>query len=76
MDTGRREERLRCMETATWKLTLPYVKLIANGNFLYGLENLNRGSVSTKRIGKGREVGGRFKKERIKVHLWLVPVDV
>ena len=76
MDTGRREERLRCMESATWKLTLPYVKLIANGNFLYGLENLNRGSVSTTRIGKGRERGGRFKRERIKVHLWLVPVDV
>ena len=26
MDNGRREERVRCMEKVTWKLTLPYVK--------------------------------------------------
>ena len=47
MDMGRWEERVRCMERVTWKLTLPYVKLIANGNLLYGSGNSNRGSVST-----------------------------
>ena len=26
MDMGREEERVRCMEIVTWKLTLPYVK--------------------------------------------------
>ena len=26
MDMRRGEERLRCMERVTWKLTLPYVK--------------------------------------------------
>ena len=26
MDLGRGEERVRCMEKVTWKLTLPYVK--------------------------------------------------
>ena len=26
MDMGREEERVRCMEQVTWKLTLPYVK--------------------------------------------------
>ena len=26
MDVGRGEERVRCMEGVTWKLTLPYVK--------------------------------------------------
>jgi len=26
MDIGRGEERVRCMERATWKLTLPCVK--------------------------------------------------
>ena len=26
MDMGRGEERVRCMETVTWKLILPYVK--------------------------------------------------
>ena len=35
MDMGRGEERVRCMERVIWKLTLPYVKQIANGNLLY-----------------------------------------
>ena len=26
MDMGRGEERVRCMQKVTWKLTLPYVK--------------------------------------------------
>ena len=29
---GGGEERVRCMERVTWKLTLPYVKQIANEN--------------------------------------------
>ena len=36
MDMGKGKERVRCMERVTWKLTLPYVKQIANGNLLYG----------------------------------------
>ena len=47
MDVGRGEERVRCMERVTQKLKLPYVKQIANGNFLYGSGNSNRGSGST-----------------------------
>ena len=47
MDMGREEERLRYMERITWKLTLPYVKEIANRNLLYVSGNSNRGSVST-----------------------------
>ena len=47
MDMGREEERVRCMERVTGKLTLPYAKKIANGNLLYGSENSNRNSVST-----------------------------
>ena len=39
MDIGRGEERVRCMERVTWKLTLPCVKQIANGNLLYGSGN-------------------------------------
>ena len=46
MDMGRREEKVRCMGRVTAKLTLPYVKQIANGNLLYGSGNSNRGSVS------------------------------
>ena len=62
MDMGRREERVRCMER---KLTLPYVKKIANRNLLYGSGNSNRGSVLIQRGGMGREMGGRFKQEVI-----------
>ena len=47
MDMARGEERVRCMERVTGKLTLPYVKYIANGNLLYGSGNSNMGSVST-----------------------------
>ena len=47
MDMGRGEERVRCMERVTWKLTLPSVKYIANRNLLYGSGNSNKGSVST-----------------------------
>ena len=47
MDMGRGEERVSCMERVTWKLTLPYVKSIANGNLPYVSGNSNRGSVST-----------------------------
>ena len=47
MEMERREERVRYMERVTWKLILPYVKQIANGNLLYGSGNSNRFSVST-----------------------------
>ena len=46
MDTGRGDERETCMERATWKLTLSYVKQIANGKH-YVSGNSNAGSVST-----------------------------
>ena len=54
-DMGKGEERVRCMERVTWKLTSQYVKQIASGNLLYGSGNSNRGSVSTQR----GEMGGR-----------------
>ena len=47
MDMGRGEERVRGMERVTWKLTLSYVRYIANGTLLYGSGNSNKGSVST-----------------------------
>ena len=58
----------RRMERVTWKLTLPYVKQIANVNLLYGSGNTNRGSESTKRGGMGRKMEGGFKREGIYVH--------
>ena len=53
MDMGRGEERVRCMESVTWKLALPYIKEIANRNLLCGSGNSNRGSVSNSRGGMG-----------------------
>ena len=76
MDMGRGEERVRCMERVTWRLTLPYVKQIANGNLLYGSGNSNGGSVSTWRDGMGRKMGGRFKREGIYVYLLVIHVEV
>ena len=61
---------------ASWKLTLPYVKQIANGNLLYDSGNSNQGSVTPQRGGMGREVGGRFKREGTQVYLWLIHADV
>ena len=72
----RGEERVRCMERVTWKLTLPYVKSIANGNLLYGSGNLKGGSVSTLSGGMGGEMGGRLGREGIYVYLWLIHVEV
>ena len=40
------------------------------------LRNSNRGSVSTKRGGMGRERGVSFKREGIYVYLWVIHVEV
>ena len=69
MEMGRGEERVRCMERVSCKLTLPYVKQTANGNFLYASRNSNRGSASAQRGGMGREMGGKFKTEGIYVYV-------
>ena len=42
MDMGREDERVKCMKNVTWKLILPYVKQIANGNLLYGSGKLKQ----------------------------------
>ena len=49
---------------------------IANGDLPCGSGNSNRGSVSTQRGGMGREMGERFMREGIYVHLWLIHVEV
>ena len=38
---GVEKERMGGMERVTWKLKLPYIKQIANGNLLYGSGNSN-----------------------------------
>ena len=51
---------MRCMERVTWKLTLPYVKQIANGEFAAWLGKLNQGLYINLEgwdgVGNGREV--------------------
>ena len=63
MGMGRGEERVRCMERVTWKITLPYVKLIADRNFLYGSQN---------KQGLYINLEGW---EEIYVYLWLIHVE-
>ena len=53
MDMGRGEERVRCMERVTWKLTLPYIKQIANRNLLYGSGNSNGALYQSRGVGWG-----------------------
>ena len=60
---GGGRERMGCMKRVTWKLKLPYVKQIANGNLLYYSGNSNRGSVSIQKGKMGRKMEGRFVRE-------------
>ena len=55
----RGKEKSGFMERVTLKLTLPYVKEIDNGNLLYDSVNLNWGSVTARRGGKGKEGSGK-----------------
>ena len=66
----------RYMKRIRWKLTMPYVKEIINGNLLYDSENSNRGSVTTSKGGMEREMGARFRREGAWVYLWLIFVAV
>ena len=53
MHMGRGEERVRCMERVTWKLTSPYVKWIVNGNLLCGSGNSSRALYQPRGVGWG-----------------------
>ena len=67
-----RRERVSYMERATWKLTIPHVKQIANGNLMYDPENSNWGSATG---GVGKEMGGRSGREGKWVYLLLILVE-
>ena len=43
MDMGRGEERVRCMERVTGKLTLPYVKIDSQWEFAVKFRKLKQG---------------------------------
>ena len=61
MDMGRGEERVRCMKRVTGKLTLSYVKQIANGNLLHGLGNSIRALYQSRGMGWGGKWEGGSK---------------
>jgi len=50
-------------------------KIDSQWEFAVWLRNSNRGSVSTKRGGMGREMGGKFEREGVYVYLWLIQVE-
>ena len=56
--------------------TLPCVKQLANGNFLYYSWNSNQGSVTTERGRKGWEPAEIFKREGTCVYLQLIHAEV
>ena len=59
MDMGTGEERVRCMERVTWKLTLPYIK-DSQREFAVWLRKLKQGLCTNLAgwggAGDGREV--------------------
>ena len=59
MDMGTGEERVRCMERVTWKLTLPYIK-DSQREFAVWLRKLKQGLCISLEgwdgAGDGREV--------------------
>ena len=62
MDMGRGEKRVRCMERITWKLTLPSVEQVANGNLLYGSENSEQRLCINLEEWDGEGYGREFQK--------------
>ena len=63
---GRGQERVRCMERVTWKLTLPYVKQIANGNCCMAQET----QIGTLYQPRGLGWGERFQREGIYIYAY------
>ena len=51
-------------------------KIDSHGNLLYGSGNSNRGPLSMKSGGMGREMGERLRREGIYVYLWLIHVEI
>ena len=63
MNMGKGEERVRCIERVTWKLTLPYVKIDAQWESAIWLRKLKQGLC----INLEGWDGVRFKREVIYV---------
>ena len=69
MDIGRGEERVRCRERVTWKLTLPYVKQIPTGICCMAQETQTGDLYQSRGMGwGGRSKGGS--KERAYIYTY------
>ena len=71
MDMGRREERVRCMETY-----IAICKIDSQWEFAVFLRKLKQELCINLGGEMEREMGGRFKSEGIYVYLWLIHVEV
>ena len=58
MDMGKGEERVRCMERVTWKLTLPYVKRQPMGIGCMAQETQTGALYQPRGMGQGRRWEG------------------
>ena len=76
MNMQREEERVRCMERVTWKLTLPCVEKKPMGIFCVSQETQTGALYQPRMVGWRREMGGRFKREGIYMYLWVTHVGV
>ena len=62
---------MRCVERVTWKLTLPCVIQIANGNLLCG-SGTQQGLCINLEGWDGEGDGREVQREGIYVYLWLI----
>ena len=75
MDMGRGEERVRYMES-NMEAYITICKIVSQWEFAVWLRKLKQGLCINLERWNGAEVGGRFKRERIYVYLWLIHVEV
>ena len=75
MDTGRGEERVRCMES-NMETYITICKMDSQREFAVWLRKLKQGLCINLEGWDGREMGGCFKREGIYVYLWLIHVEV
>ena len=67
MDMGRGEERVRCMERVTWKLTI--CKIDSQWEFAVCLRKFKQGLCISPEGCDRRKMGGRFKREGIYIYI-------
>ena len=75
MDMGRREEKVRCMES-NMETYITICKIGSQWEFGVWLRKLKQGLCIILESWDGEGDGRWFKRERIYIYLWLIHVDV